>query len=394
LKGRPAAEQLQSIKNGLAEKPPNTLLPISLHPAGKTMTLLFNYKDRLWPPETLSAQKVKATATKKVVLDWDVDWNQALAVIHEQIGPGIVFSWRKNPFSVLSFGNPAHVVDSQSSFDVMRQTLPFVSQTPRSVQVQVEIVTMKMKLLIHYKSHSVWEQFTVVLDYSCTYRQALREITQHLPEAAAHYTPINNFSYPKPGEFPTYVHDNVTYADLQAFSRNMNHEVHVELTQRDASQMARQWDTKQALEDDIQLVMDTTQVNGTEALEALEANNYDPADAVLELDRKYQGYYSKKEQADTQQPANRYLIEIAAKNRSPSPQHLGDRGDASPPAFEDALRELQSCCDALCESRSRDKELLSLAMQSFYDVRALLHESPREVYSKIINGPSPSSLPR
>jgi hypothetical protein len=56
-------------------------------------------------------------------------------------------------------------------------------------------------------------------------------------------------------------------------------------------------------------------------------------------------------------------------------ERKGDRGDASPPAFEDALRALQSCCDALCKSRSRDQEtqeLLSLAMQSFHEVRALL----------------------
>jgi len=60
--------------------------------------------------------------------------------------------------------------------------------------------------------------------------------------------------------------------------------------------------SKHAFEDVIQLVMDITQVNRTEALEALEANNNDPADAVLELDKKHQqGYWSKKEPEETEQ---------------------------------------------------------------------------------------------
>ncbi len=86
---------------------------------------------------------------------------------------------------------------------------------------------------------------------------------------------------------------------------------------------------------------------------------------------------SKSDNYDYAQVQNQEHIMLAPAEASSNlkAHRQGDRGDASPPAFEDALRELQSCCDALCKSRSRDQEtqeLLSLAMQSFNEVRALL----------------------
>jgi len=104
-----------------------------------------------------------------------------------------------------------------------------------------------MTLLIHYSSlyAGVSRQFDVVLDYcgfsfGC-FGACLKKITEHLPEQAEHYGPINDFSYVHGGHRKL-VRDDATYLELEACSRQQNDTVHVHLTQKDALEMAHHWE--------------------------------------------------------------------------------------------------------------------------------------------------------
>ena len=200
----------------------------------------------------------KGSAHVPVVLPYMLPIEEALERINSVLPASAQHYQPINDFSYMH-GGDRKLVHDNSTYHALEQ---FSRKQNHEVHVELtqkgpaegahkqEESRKKMTLLIRYTSqHGVSQEFPVVLDYSSEfshlgwYEKALKEITAHLSAAAAHYGPINDFSYMHGGDRKL-VHDDSTYLALEAFSRQQNHEVHVDLTQKDALQMARHWNTQ------------------------------------------------------------------------------------------------------------------------------------------------------